>query len=191
MRSLLLASAFFAAVAAAPASAALLDVPLPANTYIIFGGLDWAWASPCSPTGCNGGQDVLDLSFQGPLGWRLPTAPELLARPAPIDFSFAGANVPFGGFSVEGTFFNGGMPGDGACAAAYFTGGFFNQCNYSDASINAIFGVYFDPNERNVETWLVRGGNAAIPEPASWAMLIAGFGLIGAAMRRRKVAIAA
>jgi hypothetical protein len=32
------------------------------------------------------------------------------------------------------------------------------------------------------------GGSAgAVPEPASWAMLIAGFGLTGAAMRRRRV----
>jgi PEP-CTERM motif len=29
-----------------------------------------------------------------------------------------------------------------------------------------------------------------VPEPASWAMMIAGFGLVGAAMRRRKAAIA-
>jgi hypothetical protein len=32
---------------------------------------------------------------------------------------------------------------------------------------------------------------AAVPEPASWALMIAGFGLVGTAMRRRKVAIAA
>jgi hypothetical protein len=31
---------------------------------------------------------------------------------------------------------------------------------------------------------------AAVPEPASWAMLIAGFGLVGAAARRRRVATA-
>jgi hypothetical protein len=30
-----------------------------------------------------------------------------------------------------------------------------------------------------------------VPEPATWAMMIAGFGLVGAAMRRRKVALAA
>jgi hypothetical protein len=30
----------------------------------------------------------------------------------------------------------------------------------------------------------------AVPEPASWAMLIAGFGLTGAAMRRRRVTAA-
>ncbi len=33
-------------------------------------------------------------------------------------------------------------------------------------------------------------GNSLVPEPASWAMLIAGFGLVGAVMRRR-VALAA
>lgn len=33
-------------------------------------------------------------------------------------------------------------------------------------------------------------GNGAIPEPATWAMLIAGFGLTGLAMRRRRLAAA-
>ena len=32
------------------------------------------------------------------------------------------------------------------------------------------------------------GTVAAVPEPANWAMMIAGFGLAGAAMRRRKIA---
>jgi uncharacterized repeat protein (TIGR03803 family) len=32
---------------------------------------------------------------------------------------------------------------------------------------------------------------AAVPEPASWAMMIAGFGLAGAAARRRRQAVAA
>jgi hypothetical protein len=31
-----------------------------------------------------------------------------------------------------------------------------------------------------------RGFNAAVPEPASWAMMIAGFGLVGAVARRRR-----
>nr|WP_310523416.1 PEPxxWA-CTERM sorting domain-containing protein [Polymorphobacter sp.] len=34
-------------------------------------------------------------------------------------------------------------------------------------------------------------GTAAVPEPATWAMLIAGFGLVGAVARRRNAAVAA
>lgn len=33
--------------------------------------------------------------------------------------------------------------------------------------------------------------SGAVPEPASWALMIAGFGLTGAAMRRRRVVVAA
>jgi len=32
---------------------------------------------------------------------------------------------------------------------------------------------------------------SAVPEPATWAMMIAGFGLIGAAARRRRSGMAA
>jgi hypothetical protein len=35
------------------------------------------------------------------------------------------------------------------------------------------------------------GTGTAVPEPASWAMLIAGFGLVGAARRRRNVTVCA
>jgi PEP-CTERM motif len=33
------------------------------------------------------------------------------------------------------------------------------------------------------------GGGASVPEPATWAMMITGFGLIGAAMRRKRVTL--
>ncbi|TFU01516.1 PEP-CTERM sorting domain-containing protein [Polymorphobacter arshaanensis] len=32
---------------------------------------------------------------------------------------------------------------------------------------------------------------AAVPEPASWTLMIAGFGMVGASVRRRKAALAA
>lgn len=35
------------------------------------------------------------------------------------------------------------------------------------------------------------GGGGVIPEPATWAMLIAGFGLVGAALRRRRETVTA
>jgi hypothetical protein len=43
------------------------------------------------------------------------------------------------------------------------------------------------------ESWAIDNFSlsaAAVPEPASWAMLIAGFGLVGAVARRRRTAIA-
>lgn len=42
----------------------------------------------------------------------------------------------------------------------------------------------------SIETLSINGGVAPAPEPASWALMLAGFGAIGAAMRsRRKVAV--
>jgi hypothetical protein len=35
------------------------------------------------------------------------------------------------------------------------------------------------------------GSIGEVPEPASWAMLIAGFGLVGASQRRRRTSVAA
>ena len=182
LRNLLLAAALGAA--AVPAAAAI-NLPVPSNAYITFGGLDWAWASACSPTGCNfdPAQNALDLSFQGAFGWRLPTAAELAAGPSAADFVFPGANVPNGGADINGTTFTGAPGGDAASAVAYFTNQVFNHCDFNEGVIGAVFGLPGFPGEPNVETWVVRGG--VIPEPATWAMLIAGFGLVGTALRRR------
>lgn len=42
----------------------------------------------------------------------------------------------------------------------------------------------------DMNIWAYAGGVGAVPEPASWAMLIAGFGLVGAAARRRRAVAA-
>lgn len=192
MKYLLLAATAAFGFATAPAHAAL-NVPVPTNTYITFNGADWAWASPCSPSGCNNdpAQSPLDLSYQSTQGWRLPTLAEMLLAPTAANFVFAGANVPFGGADANGTV-SGDAPGDLACATAYFTTpNSFNLCNYGDAAMGAIYLLWSNPAEPNVETWVVRGEvNGVIPEPATWAMLIAGFGLVGSALRRRTAATA-
>jgi hypothetical protein len=52
------------------------------------------------------------------------------------------------------------------------------------------FIFYSDPNFFLLDNISVTEATGAIPEPASWAMLIAGFGLVGAAQRRRRPAAA-
>jgi len=45
--------------------------------------------------------------------------------------------------------------------------------------------AYFNIHNRNFPAGEIRGQIGAVPEPATWGMLIAGFGLVGAAARRR------
>jgi len=162
-----LASTGLALAAAMPASAQI-NAPVPVTNYITFGGADWAWASPCPPSGgvpgttCGFGTPV-DFTYQGTQGWRLPTAAELAAGPTVADF---------------------GTPGAFACASAWFTSS-YTHCDYGDAAGGAVFGgpggdVWY------AETWVVRGG---VPEPASWALMLGGFGAIGGALRRRRAAV--
>jgi hypothetical protein len=71
-----------------------------------------------------------------------------------------------------------------------FTGAFSGATTFDDVS-----GVLNNPRT-NQWAFDILGVNSAvqvpaIPEPQSWAMLIAGFGLTGAAMRRRRMAAAA
>src|SRR4051794_375719 len=116
------ALAAIGAVGAAVPASAIINAPVPAADYITFNGSDWAWASPCPPSGGLGGATcgvgpVLDLSYQGTQGWRLPTAAELAAGPTAADF---------------------GTPSSFACASVYFQSP-YSHCDYSDAASGAVF----------------------------------------------------
>jgi hypothetical protein len=171
--AMIAAGSAFALAAASPAQA-IINVPVPSANYITFGGADWAWASPCNPTGSGCGDGVsgrVDLTFQATEGWRLPTLAELLAGPSVSDF---GTSTAF------------------ACASAYFSVG-YTHCDYDDAASGEIYGL---PGANSfAETWVVRGAVAAgVPEPGTWAMMILGFGLAGffmRATRRPKVSYSA
>jgi len=181
LRALLLAAATLAV--AAPASAALFDLPVPANAYISFAGLNWAWASPCGPSPVNACDPTAAnyLSFQGGQGWRLPTPVELAVRPSASVFLFAGANVPAFGFDpvTMATFF-GANRTDGACAAPYFSG-LWRNCDFADGVAGLVNGGDFG------ETWFVRDVRDPNPEPvpAPTALALLGLGLAGLALRRR------
>lgn len=51
-------------------------------------------------------------------------------------------------------------------------------------------GLNAGADARALLNWQIIGASGAVPEPASWVMLIIGFGLVGAARRRRRAAVA-
>ena len=57
--------------------------------------------------------------------------------------------------------------------------------NTGSISIGKVAGVFFT-SDSGVFLTKAGGGVGGVPEPASWAMLIAGFGLVGTAARRRR-----
>ena len=126
------------------------------------------------------------------------------AFPGYFDFSFTDATATASAFQFGGswtsTSFNGYRLYDFNNTIAAFTSVTINPASNMvglDASritfdANNIYvnwnGLAFAP--ATIVTLDINGGSA-VPEPASWAMMIGGFGLVGAAMRRRKVALAA
>ncbi len=87
---------------------------------------------------------------------------------------------------------------DFAMAAGSTTGTVVGGVVASDANLSIrsgfgrsyAFGSDFSPRDFNGSiTYTIGAG--AIPEPASWALLLAGFGLTGAVARRRRTAVSA
>ena len=182
IKSILKATAALALVAGATSASAIVNLPVAANAYITIGGLDWAWASPCGAVQSCGD---IDLTYQGTQGWRLPTAAEFAVHPIASQFVFRGANVPNGGSDAFGNTFQAGSPGaDAACATAYFSNS-YTHCDWSDG----VAGRWYDPSisggQGVPETLVVRFVDR-VPEPESWALMIAGFGMVGASLRRRR-----
>lgn len=169
----------------APANA-VLNIPIPANAYITFGGLQWAWAIPLP-----GSNYANALSYQGTQGWRLPTAAELANAPNATNFLFAGGNTPFNGTGADGSQFQytnaayTNARSAGACASAYFNTG-FNHCDWGEGN-----GQPDGPWAGSVgasgsaEQLFVRAVAGGVPEPTTWAMMLVGFGALGFALRRR------
>jgi hypothetical protein len=61
--------------------------------------------------------------------------------------------------------------------------------NTSTIGIQAPTGGSFTSSSGEFLGFAQTPGTGVVPEPASWAMLIAGFGLVGATMRRRRAAL--
>lgn len=77
--------------------------------------------------------------------------------------------------------------------ASTFTSGFITSSGGTAALASARLlaaldndQVYFNLHNSVFPGGEIRGNLAAVPEPASWAMLVVGFGLVGGAVRRKQ-----
>jgi hypothetical protein len=128
---------------------------------------------------------VDDLNF-----CEVTSGPDLVCGPPKFrfDLTFSGQAADV----VEFAFTNPDT-GSGGSNFYYFAAGVFGtSVPVGTAATFSTFG--FGENQAATLT-IFNGGNddgpPAVPEPASWAMLIAGFGLVGAAARRRRRLVAA
>ena len=119
-----------------------------------------------------------DMAFNDNVG-----ADDMVIYSGTLASQFNGTTLLFNGFSFAYDNSMGNLLMDvkvtGADGGSYF----FNAMNGDATEVSRAhnFGAGSD------NYGLVATFNGAVPEPANWAMLIAGFGLVGAAARRRRV----
>lgn len=137
---------------------------VPSNLIVNAGGMEWAWAAPCSPVSptCNQNGDLVMHD-----GWNLASA---------SDFTSS-----FTGLADLSAQFDAGAK----CASAYFNSG-YSHCDNGDVltgvvwNLPAAWGTNNDPYYS--ETFVVR----AVPEPETYALMVAGLALVGFVARRRQ-----
>ncbi len=191
----------FGTIAAAPATAVTIDFSAQAEGTIVtsqFAGLTFSLSGgPSLATapiiGYGFLDTVLSLNNSGVFGAGTdgyPTANQLI-----IDFAAPSSGISFG--------FNNYGAGNGSSASFYDIGNVLIgsiAVDTSGALANFSFGgsgvsrVVFDNATGGGGNWIFGLSQltyGAVPETASWAMLIAGFGLVGAAARRRRAVVAA
>jgi hypothetical protein len=122
-----------------------------------------------------GGYDILTAAGNFKVGATTTTVTGL----APL-------NPP--GFFTDNVFFNANPAFNGSGLGVSFAGGFANL--WGNAPSNYSFYTSLDGSNYPVAT----DGTLSVtrvPEPASWALLIVGFGMVGVAARRRKAIVVA
>jgi hypothetical protein len=143
-----------------------MAVDVPSNLIVNAGGMQWAWASPCAPAAPSCGNPLVMHD-----GWNVASSSDF----ASSFTGFADLSAQFGAGTI--------------CASAYFNSG-YGHCD--DANVNPSYDnvrvwnapVAWGPNSMDSasETFVVR----AVPEPETYALMLAGLALVGFVARRRQ-----
>ncbi len=170
---------------ATPAHAVIFDetIAIPDSEVILdFNGtgLDWVYAGPIAPNEFAPG-NIQPATFRAAEGWRVASVSEWAARPDWTDFTRPGFATP-----AANSFFQ-------DHSVYRFASEYWSDFTHVDLNDFAAGRVTDGVNGQLTgvpETIYVRFNNfaGAVPEPATWAFMIFGFGAIGGAMRRQRKA---
>ncbi len=168
---------------ATPAHAVIFDetIAIPDSEVILdFNGtgLDWVYAGPIAPNEFAPG-NIQPATFRAAEGWRVASVSEWAARPDWTDFTRPGFATP-----AANSFFQ-------DHSVYRFASEYWSDFTHVDLNDFAAGRVTDGVNGQLTgvpETIYVRFNNfaGAVPEPATWAFMIFGFGAIGGAMRRQR-----
>ena len=135
----------------------------------------------------NGGSALNFANFTGGLTGPVAAAPLNRLVFSIRDREAGAGTISLSNLVLNGSALTGTLNGVEGTTTFWSVAGDFRQSFTLTGNLN-LAGGPFASNENNNVQLLV--GNA-VPEPATWAMMIGGFGLVGAAMRRRaKVTVA-
>ncbi|MGA8711543.1 MAG: PEP-CTERM sorting domain-containing protein [Roseiarcus sp.] len=186
-----LVGALGVALLAGGANASLVNAPVPSNAYIVFDGLDWAWAAPVAADGSFGCCGV-DRRMKASLGGGCRPQPSLRMRRPRCNSCSPGRTCRSTELILCGAYFDyasSTLDGPAASAVPYFND-VVSQADWCNAPGSACgFGEvpwWGQPGAPTYAESLVVRSVSGVPEPSTWAMMVLGFAGLGFAGHRTR-----